>query len=56
MKEKSKSEHFTGIGINNVDDRIKLIYGTEYGIHIVSQVNKGTTVTIVLPKKTDTVE
>ncbi len=56
MKEKSKSEHFTGIGINNVDDRIKLIYGAEYGIHIVSQVNEGTTVTIVLPKKKDTVE
>ncbi|BCN29963.1 sensor histidine kinase [Anaeromicropila herbilytica] len=50
-KRKVKTEHFTGIGINNVDDRIKLIYGTEYGIHIVSQMHQGTTVTIELPKK-----
>lgn len=48
---KVKTEHFTGIGINNVDDRIKLIYGMNYGISIHSEVNKGTTVIIQLPKK-----
>ena len=26
IKKIKKGEHFTGIGINNVDDRIKLIY------------------------------
>lgn len=36
-KTTKKSEHFTGIGINNVDDRIKLIYGMDYGINIVSE-------------------
>ena len=45
------TEHFTGIGINNVDDRIKLIYGGDYGIQIHSEIHKGTTVTILLPKK-----
>ena len=44
-----KSEHFSGIGINNVDDRLKLIYGGNYGVGIVSEENEGTTVTVVLP-------
>ena len=53
VKEKrdSKNEHFSGIGINNVDSRIKLIYGNDYGIEIKSKLNKGTTVTILLPIK-----
>ena len=46
-KKDKKSEHFTGIGINNVDDRIKLIYGMDYGINIVSEKDKGTTITIL---------
>lgn len=50
-KKDKKSEHFTGIGINNVDDRIKLIYGMDYGINIVSEKDKGTTITILLPRK-----
>lgn len=30
----TKTEHFTGIGVNNVDDRLKLLYGSQYGILI----------------------
>lgn len=45
----TKSEHFTGIGVNNVDDRLKLIYGAEYGIDIQSEEGKGTTITICIP-------
>ena len=44
-----KTEHFTGIGVNNVDNRIKMIYGMDYGINIVSQENEGTKITILLP-------
>lgn len=53
LKEKKsiRSAHFTGIGINNVDDRIKLIYGSDYGVEIKSEVKKGTTVLVLLPKK-----
>lgn len=45
----STTEHYSGIGIINVDDRLKLIYGNEYGINITSEENQGTTVTIVVP-------
>lgn len=40
-KNGQKTEHFTGIGVNNVDNRIKMIYGMDYGINIVSQENEG---------------
>jgi len=44
-----KNKHFTGIGIKNVDDRIKLLYGDKYGVTIKSKINVGTTVSIILP-------
>lgn len=50
-KRETRNEHFSGIGVNNVDSRIKLIYGNQYGIEIKSKLNKGTTVTILLPIK-----
>lgn len=46
---KNKIDHFNGIGISNVDARLKLIYGDKYGIKINSQYKKGTTVTILIP-------
>lgn len=52
-KESQKSRHFTGIGVSNVDNRIKMIYGLDYGIHIKSEENKGTTVTVLLPVNHD---
>lgn len=45
----SKHQHFTGIGIKNVDDRIKLLYGNEYGVEIISKIHVGTTVFVYLP-------
>lgn len=38
-----------GVGINNVDGRLKLYYGKEYGITMQSGLGKGTTITIVIP-------
>lgn len=38
-----------GVGINNVDERLKLTYGKEYGVHIESRLGEGTTVTIIIP-------
>lgn len=37
------------VGMNNVDKRIKIIFGGEYGIKIESELEKGTKVTITLP-------
>jgi two-component system sensor histidine kinase YesM len=48
-KSSKKHEHFTSIGINNVNDRIKLLYGEEFGVIITSELNKGTTVKITIP-------
>lgn len=36
-------------GLYNVAERIRLYYGNEYGLDIVSRENVGTTVTIILP-------
>ena len=38
-------------GIRNVDDRIKIQYGNDYGVIINSQVNNGTAVLISMPKE-----
>ncbi len=40
----------SGIGIRNVNDRLKIYFGKEYGIHITSQLDMGTRVEIRLPK------
>lgn len=49
----TKTEHFTGIGVNNVDDRLKLLYGSQYGILIQSEENKGTRITVCIPVKSE---
>lgn len=52
-EEKSKCESddvkLGGIGLSNVDKRIKLYYGNSYGANIKSKINEGTKVTITLP-------
>lgn len=42
-------ESFSGIGLANVDQRIKLICGERYGISIESKKGEGTKVKIILP-------
>lgn len=44
-----KKHKFSGIGLINVDERLKIRYGKSYGIHISSQTGLNTSVTIVLP-------
>ncbi|MCJ7842072.1 sensor histidine kinase [Lederbergia sp. NSJ-179] len=39
----------SGIGLNNVNKRIKLYYGDPYGVDIQSEVGSGTVVTLFLP-------
>ena len=40
----------TGIGIKNVNDRIKIYFGEQYGLRIESELDEGTCVTISMPK------
>lgn len=39
----------SGIGVKNVNERIKLYFGTGYGLEILSEPDEGTTVTAHLP-------
>jgi len=43
------SESAIGYGIRNVDQRIKLHYGTDYGVQIVSVVGEGTVIKLMIP-------
>ena len=38
-----------GIGLRNIDERIKLSYGEKYGLSIWSEPDEGTVVTILIP-------
>jgi two-component system, sensor histidine kinase YesM len=48
-RQYSSKNHFSGIGIKNVDERIKLVYGEEYGISIESIPQMYTKVKIKIP-------
>ncbi|MWV46791.1 HAMP domain-containing protein [Paenibacillus sp. HJL G12] len=48
-KQKKSRQLFSGIGVANVHDRIRLLYGEEYGVSITSQKGEGTKVRITLP-------
>ena len=46
-----EKEGHTGIGIRNVDRRIRLHYGEQYRIRIESQVGNGTVISLRIPKE-----
>ena len=50
VAEKLVTYKAKGYGLKNVNDRICLLYGKEYAIHITSQVGEGTTVEMRIPK------
>ena len=39
-----------GIGIKNVNDRVKIYFGEQYGMTIFSELDEGTKVEIRMPK------
>ncbi len=45
----TKSKHSSGVGIKNVNERIKIYYGESYGINIKSEPDEGTDVYIRIP-------
>ena len=44
-------EKNTGIGINNANKRLMYYYGVDYGVEIKSELEKGTEITIKIPRK-----
>jgi two-component system sensor histidine kinase YesM len=46
----------TGFGLENVNKRIKLYYGKEYGLAIKSEYQAGTQVKLAIPLKRDVIE
>lgn len=47
--------HSNGVGVYNVQQRLVLYYGKEYGIIYHSEKGKGTTAAVVIPKKQEDV-
>ena len=43
-------ERGNSIGIHNINARLKILYGEEYGLHIESTIGEGTRVWMVIPK------
>jgi two-component system, sensor histidine kinase YesM len=46
---KRKQQMFSGIGVRNVNERIQLLYGEDFGVTISSTIGEGTKVRITLP-------
>lgn len=56
-KPQSKNDMKTGFGLKNINQRIKLYYGSQYGITVASEFMNGTTIQVIIPvvkKKSDT--
>lgn len=39
----------SSIGLRNIDQRLRLLYGEEYGLTIESELHHGTTLTLTFP-------
>ena len=39
----------SGVGLNNINERLKLMYGSQYGLEICSTLGIGTIVTVTMP-------
>ena len=42
-------KHGSGVGLVNVNNRIQILFGKEYGISVESEPDEGTTVSVCLP-------
>ena len=44
-----KRQHGSGVGLVNVNKRIQILFGKEYGLKVVSELDEGTEVSIRIP-------
>jgi len=47
--DKKENNNSRGVGVNNVNNRLKLYYGSDYGLIYRSQIDVGTTVEVRIP-------
>jgi two-component system sensor histidine kinase YesM len=47
--KKDNSDNSRGVGVNNVNNRLKLYYGSDYGLTYLSEIDVGTTVEVRIP-------
>ncbi len=52
LKQVTKQEDFSSIGIQNVRSRIGLLFGPQYGIQVASILDMGTVVKVIIPAMT----
>lgn len=52
LRQPLEQNHALVYGIKNVHDRIRLTYGSQYGLELDSELDEGTTVTLKLPCRT----
>lgn len=50
-RTEAAADNIHGIGLRNVNERIHLNYGPQYGIRVESTYGRGTTVTVLIPAK-----
>lgn len=50
-RTETAADNIHGIGLRNVNERIHLNYGSQYGIRVESRYGSGTTVTVLIPAK-----
>ncbi len=49
LKSAARSESGSGVGVKNVNERIKIYFGENYGLEFISRPDEGTTANIRLP-------
>lgn len=49
FEKHTRDTRSNGVGLNNVNERIQIYYGDDYGISFESSPGKGTEATITLP-------
>lgn len=48
-RDREQERQFSNIGLSNVNNRIKLTYGNQYGLQIYSALGEGTQIQLIMP-------
>ena len=51
FKKKTSDKRHNGVGMKNIEARLKMHYGPDYGLFVESKEGRGTTVTVTIPYK-----